>query len=154
MGLFKGIALFLTFILGIIVQPILWLVSRFVPEDKTLYYHNKRKFTFKSCSCDDLWHASFESEVEYQQFDKELLKSFMAIGHTKHYVPKSQVKFLFYEFGAQDAEGGFIFECKTCRALWELSIPDHANRGYFKAINMGLPEMEEYLDKETPSDSH
>jgi hypothetical protein len=71
--------------------------------------------------------------------------NFTLIGTTAYYKPKPKVNFLFYEYGAQEWEGGFIYKCNSDGKLWELSVPENAYRGYFKGINLSEEEIKEYL---------
>jgi hypothetical protein len=149
MDLIKGIGLILIFIFGIIIQPIFWFVSLFIPKDKIVFYHNVRHFVHHNCDCDDCWHHSFLSQDEFEKIDKTILNLFNPLGHTEWYSPKPKVKFLFYEYGAENPEGGFIYECKNCNQLWELSVPDNAYRGYFKGIDLNKEEIEKYIKEKT-----
>ena len=149
MNLLKGIALILIFIFRILIQPFFWVVLLFIPKDKTVYYHNVRCFSHHNCHCDSSWQESFFSQVDFENFNKKILSLFNPLGHTVWYTPKPKVKFLFYEYGAENAEGGFIYECKTCNLLWELSDPDNAYRGYFKGIDLNKEEIEKYLKEKT-----
>ncbi|WP_422348517.1 hypothetical protein [Flagellimonas sp.] len=145
MNLIKTIGIILIFILGLLIQPILWFVSLFVPDDKTSYYHNTRSFVRHNSICDKYWHDLFHSEMEFQEFETKMTSEFVPIGATSHYEPKPKVKFLFYQYGAQEWEGGFIYKCKSDGKLWELSVPENAYRGYFKGIDLNEKEIEEYL---------
>lgn len=145
MNLIKCIGLILIFILGILITPILWVISLFVPKDKTTYYHNLRNFIHHDCACDSNWHDSFISHVDFEKIDKIIFNQFKPLEHTKWYSPIPKVKFLFYEYGAENPEGGFIYECKACNQLWELSYPENAYRGYFKGIDLNKEEIKKYL---------
>jgi hypothetical protein len=147
MNLLKGIGLILIFLLGVLIQPILWFLSLFVSKDKSLYYHNLRNFTHHKCSCDSHWHNSFSSQIDFEKLDSKLLQLYTPLGHTEWYNPKPKVKFLFYSYGGEDPEGGFIYECKTCTKLWELSDPENAYRGYFKGIDLDKDGVNKYLKK-------
>lgn len=145
MNILKGITLVLIFIFGILIQPFLWLISNFVPKDKSIYYHNLRKFEHSKCNCNSLWYNSFVSQNEFEKLYSGILNQFNPIGHTAWYSPIPTVKFLFYEYGAQNAEGGFIYECKACNHLWELSYPENAYRGYFKGIDLNKEMIKRYI---------
>lgn len=114
----------------------------------TVYYHNVRCFSHHNCNCDFSWYDSFHSQVDFEKFDRTILNLFKPLGHTEWYSPKPKIKFLFYEYGAENPEGGFIYECKTCNQLWELSVPENAHRGYFKGIDLNKEEIEKYLKEE------
>lgn len=145
MDLIKTIVIVLIFILGLLIQPILWFVSLFVADDKTRYYHNTRSFIRHNSLCDKYWKDLFHSEAEYRDFETKMTAEFILIGAISHYEPEPKVKFLFYEYGAQKWEGGFIYKCKSNGKLWELSVPDYAYRGYFKEINLNEKEIKEFL---------
>lgn len=145
MNLIKIFGLVLIIILGFIIQPILWFVSLFVSEDKTSYYHHIRSFIRHKSPCDEYWHDLFNSEVEFSEFETNMNTNFTLIGTTAYYKPKPKVNFLFYEYGAQEWEGGFIYKCNSDGKLWELSVPENAYRGYFKGINLSEEEIKEYL---------
>lgn len=145
MSAINGLVLILIFIFGILVQPILWFISLFVAKDKTIYYHHVRRFVHHECDCDSTWYESFSSEVEFQKLEKFLLSLFQPIGQIKMYSPKPKVTFWYYEYGAESPEGGFIYSCKNCNQLWEMVVPDNANRGYFKGITLNQEEIGNYL---------
>ncbi|MBA6157198.1 hypothetical protein H3Z83_11805 [Tenacibaculum sp. S7007] len=141
----KSILLILIFLIGIIVSPFLWFISLFIGNDKTEYYHTIRKFIRREDNCNEHWNESFHSESDFIKFEKILEKKFTPIAQTISYSPK--VKFLIYEYGAENWEGGLIYECANCKSLWELSHPENAYRGYFKSINLNKNEIEKYLKK-------
>lgn len=145
MNLIKGIGLILIFIFGIIIQPVLWFISLFKSKDNTVYYHNVRSFVHHNCNCDSHWYDSFISQIDFDRLDKTTLDLFYPLGATQQYSPKPKVSFLFYEYGAESSEGGFIYKCKTCNKLWELSYPENAYRGYFKGISLNEEEIKKHL---------
>jgi len=116
-----------------------------VSKDKTQYYHHKRHFSHHKCSCDSYWQDAFLSEVDFKLSEDYLLDKFNYIGETVWYDPKPKVTFLGFEYGAENVEGGYIYTCKTCAKLWELSPPENAYRGYFKGVNLREEEMKKYL---------
>ncbi|MGM1057534.1 MAG: hypothetical protein ACQEWG_16730 [Bacteroidota bacterium] len=141
----KTIGLFIVFLFELILRPFLWFASLFASDEKTTYYHNVRDFVHHKCICDNYWYDSFKSERVFEEFESKMINDFIPVGATAYYEPKPKVTFLFLQYGAQDWEGGFIYKCKTCKNLWELSDPDNAYRGYFKGINLDLEEIKEYL---------
>ena len=145
MNILKIFILILIVLFGILIQPLLWLIALFVPDDKSIYYHTLRSFTLHNCKCDSNWHNSFLSQMDFEELDKKNLTQFKPIGHTLRYSPKPKARILIYEYGAQKSEGGFIYECISCNKLWELSHPENAYRGYFKGINLDLESIKRYL---------
>lgn len=141
------ILLIIIFLVGIIVNPFLWFISLFIADDKTEYYHTIRKFVRGKNNCNEYWHDSFPSESDFKKFEKILEEKFKPIAHTISYSPKPKIKFLIYAYGAENWEGGYIYECIDCKTLWELSWPENAYRGYFKSINLNKSNIEEYLKK-------
>ena len=135
------------FLIGIIINPFLWFISLFKGNDKTEYYHTIRKFVRGKNKCNEHWSVSFPSKSNFIQFEKILEQKFTPIAQTISYSPKPKVKFLIYEFGAENWQGGFIYECIDCKTLWELSHPENADRGYFKSINLNKNEIDKYLKK-------
>src|SRR5690606_2529421 len=146
-NILQSILLIIIFLVGIIVNPFLWVISQFIGNDKTEYYNTIRKFVRGKNNCAEFWKKSFPSESDFTKFEKILEKKFTPIAQTISYSPKPKVKFLIYEFGAQEWEGGYIYECIDCNTLWELSWPENADRGYFKSINLNKNNIEEYLKK-------
>ena len=145
MNILKGIGLILIFLFGVLIQPILWLIAFFIPKDESVYYHSVRRFVHHECGCDSNWHDSFFSQADFEELDRKILNQFNPVGHTEWYSPKPKVKFMFYEYGAENAEAGFIYECKSCNRLAELSVPENAYRGCFKGINLDKDEIKKYL---------
>ena len=144
MAILKGIFLFLFIILGLILQPIFWLIALFIPNDKTIYYHTIRKFKDHNIN-GNLKHTSFISQEDFEKLESKLLSTHETIGIIRPYETKPKIKFLGFIYGAQTPEGGEILKCKTSGNLWELSVPDNAYRGYFMGINLSEDEIKEYL---------
>ena len=143
----KGIGFILIVIFGLLINPILYLIGLFIPEDKTSYYHRVRKFIFLSNNCcSGYYEDSFTSEGDFKDFDKEYFKKFSPHGNVNPYSTKPKVKFLFYEYGSETKLGGSVSNCKTCGQLWELSEPDLYWRGYFKPIDIEPVELKKYLN--------
>lgn len=148
-NILKSILLIIIFLIGIVINPLLWFISIFKASDKTKYYHTIRKFVHKKNNCDKHWKSSFPSQSDFIEFENKLDKEFKLISQTISYSPKPKVKFLIYEYGAENWEGGYIYECIKCKSLWELSHPENAYRGYFKSINLNKNEIEKYLKIKT-----
>lgn len=146
-ALLNIVLIFIFFFTAVLINPFLWFISLFKKEDESIYYHTTRRFIPFENDCEKFWRTSFDSASEFAQFEKWIAKNFRPVGPTKHYQPKPKVRFLFYEYGAQNWEGGYIYECNQCNTLWELSEPDHAWRGYFKSINLNKEEIVSYLGK-------
>lgn len=133
------------FVMGIFIKPILWLISRFIPEDTTLYYHNCRQFKQPNCTCKTHGYNKFTSQAEYNDFKEQELVNFEFLGEIKPYNTKPKVQFLGFAYGAQHPEFGWIFSCKTCHTLWELSHPENAYRGYFKGIQLNKVDIQTFI---------
>mgnify|MGYP000209278416 CR=1 FL=1 len=145
----KSILLIIILLFGIIINPFLWFISLFISNDTSEYYHTVRKFIKINKKCSEYWHNSFASEYDFIQFEKKIIHKFKPISHTISYSPKPKVQFLFYEYGAESWEGGFIYECIECKSLWELSHPENSYRGYFKSINLNKDSIVKYLENKS-----
>jgi hypothetical protein len=102
-------------------------------EKERAFVHQK---DLRNCSACSKWiRESFPVQTEY--FELDLLIEREAFRHLKAIpggISDSKHKFMGIGIGGRIFAGAEIYACTGCGQEWELSVPDMADRGYFKPI--------------------
>lgn len=108
--------------------------------------HNTRR-DFVACSPDCLSCQSFVGVVvphddRAEEFNRRLTDHFDHAGSIPGERTQPEFTFLLWSFGGHSFDGADLRRCKSCGQLWELTPPENAKKGSFRAIRFKDGEYE------------
>jgi len=84
------------------------------------------------CSkCFDKQYGSFDTQYEFEVFERELILKLN--GDLKLFKQSEQYRNIYFD----------QYECLNCKAIWSLSVPENAWRGFF----LNKESLKSHIDK-------